>query len=1251
MKCSQFLMILSVFALLSYISCSGGKAPLNPAGNDLMDILLVPDQADDIAETTLNDSRADGLDAEVVETKDVPIVNPDSIDVDGSGIRDIEGTVDGEGTVQNCPGNPGCDCKGNSDCYSGFCIETANGHKCSGVCDSDSSCDDGYKCSSVTNTGGDTAYICIYKFPKLCLPCKADSDCTTNSSVTEGSQCVAWVPETDANGNETGNFLSGYGNAGAFCGTPCDTDADCATGYKCKMAESITGTKAKQCVLSTGSCGCTDKAARLQSIGKCYVRNELGTCEGTQQCGTDKTMGTCSAKTPKAEVCNHEDDNCNGRTDEGIDMQTDVNNCGQCGIKCTNDHGDTKCEKGKCQPSCATGFWDCDGDKTNGCEGDLSVLDTCGRCNGGSDCPNGFFCTSGNCIKKYSGGHSCDTADDCAGGICTDEGVCCGQACDGPCQSCKTGTCTPVAKDGRPETDDACSGFLCDGAGACLTKCQGHNDCLDAYFCEEKQGDSGVHTCKPDMGLGGDCKNEGFQACKNNICADGVCCENTCSGTCKQCNAQGKCEPVISAEDPDTCSKTKQCDENGNCLLDNGQVCGAGADCLNGICKDGFCCDTACDGPCEKCTANGCEPVKGMDDAPECTGDKTCNANGKCVLKAGQTCNNNADCATGECKADYDGTGKWCGEASQCFHDGTAYADGNFSANCWDTTNQAQCESGVWTKQGCGTSGCNGSCGTSTNGCQYHVKTCTSGQCVDTPDDVDGQETMCRACGLDWAIGGNIAATSCCGDDPGEYPLACKDSSANGDCGNDSTACCKAKSDCVDHLGNCTASGKCYVFGSGNKRSFCDNNQWQDPDESQQFCTASGCGYTWLANASGTNSKCCGDDPGEDFVQSAGRGRQCCYNGRVMASGATSGSILCTDGRLYDCNNRATDDSGVAITIQTCGLAGGLYCSADNTWKYGKDNACSCSLDSTCLSGACKQDFDRSGAWCAASNQCMHNAQAYNSGTFADTCYDGTSRTKCVNGMWNPVSCGSDTNCTHFYCTNGGCRTQYKNNATQCNSAFRCSSGIGNNNYNHAGTYRCQGYCDGAGHCDYAGNCDNCINNFAHASGTCSSNTCVLASCNWGYANCSGGANSSCETLLNNYAGSCTYAGNIDQVCGDSDAIHTGPGKYARGNKWYKIYVKECNSNWFTGYDLYFTAKLTAPSTANYDLRLYDSNCSTLLSSSSNAGNGGTETVSTHWKDQRPLGGHDDSKWLYLHIIYHSGSSCDNWHLTTTGGK
>ncbi len=69
------------------------------------------------------------------------------------------------------------------------------------------------------------------------------------------------------------------------------------------------------------------------------------------------------------EICNHADDDCDGMVDEGIDTSTDLANCGGCGMACAPAHAFGECTGGSCVvSSCDVGFFDRDGDPSNGCE-------------------------------------------------------------------------------------------------------------------------------------------------------------------------------------------------------------------------------------------------------------------------------------------------------------------------------------------------------------------------------------------------------------------------------------------------------------------------------------------------------------------------------------------------------------------------------------------------------------------------------------------------------------------------------------------------------------------------------------------------------------------------------------------------------------------------------------------------------------------------------------------------------------------
>jgi hypothetical protein len=69
------------------------------------------------------------------------------------------------------------------------------------------------------------------------------------------------------------------------------------------------------------------------------------------------------------ELCNGEDDDCDGDTDEDFDLNSNINHCGSCEISCLRDHAYTECKEGVCEMSgCDLAFVDLDGDEENGCE-------------------------------------------------------------------------------------------------------------------------------------------------------------------------------------------------------------------------------------------------------------------------------------------------------------------------------------------------------------------------------------------------------------------------------------------------------------------------------------------------------------------------------------------------------------------------------------------------------------------------------------------------------------------------------------------------------------------------------------------------------------------------------------------------------------------------------------------------------------------------------------------------------------------
>jgi len=80
-------------------------------------------------------------------------------------------------------------------------------------------------------------------------------------------------------------------------------------------------------------------------------------CTADADCGTN---GNCNLDTGQCQTCEGAG---------GIDLRTDVNNCGTCGNVCTAANAVPACVQGQCDHSvCTPGFYEMDGNRPNGCE-------------------------------------------------------------------------------------------------------------------------------------------------------------------------------------------------------------------------------------------------------------------------------------------------------------------------------------------------------------------------------------------------------------------------------------------------------------------------------------------------------------------------------------------------------------------------------------------------------------------------------------------------------------------------------------------------------------------------------------------------------------------------------------------------------------------------------------------------------------------------------------------------------------------
>ncbi len=89
--------------------------------------------------------------------------------------------------------------------------------------------------------------------------------------------------------------------------------------------------------------------------------------------------------------------------------------------------------------------------------------------------------------------------------------------------------------------------------------------------------------------------------------------------------------------------------------------------------------------------------------------------------------------------------------------------------------------------------------------------------------------------GMGWNLGGETAATTCCGDDGSEWYRTCAtDETIKNACNGDNKACCNAQKDCVS-FGSCYNNGKQVDADSDGAIEYCVNGVWQDAPEYAQI--------------------------------------------------------------------------------------------------------------------------------------------------------------------------------------------------------------------------------------------------------------------------------------------------------------------------------------------------------------------------------------------------------------------------------
>ncbi|HEY3358711.1 MAG TPA: choice-of-anchor D domain-containing protein [Polyangia bacterium] len=686
----------------------------------------------------------------------------------------------------------------------------------------------------------------------------ADPQTDPSNCGTCGHVCVTphATPACVAGACAVGACAASYADCNGLPGDGCEADLRATVDHcgqcdiACTNGHGATTCQAGVCVPScdpgyrdcdgTAANGCetrtSDDVANCGACGK--------TC--TQAAGHGTTSCAAGACQP---ICATGFKDCNGDPADGCEANTTVElqHCGSCTNACTNPHGSTSCNGTACVPVCDSGWGDCNGNPSDGCETELATATWCGACTLDSQCPAGFFCNGAQCEQKRAPGGSCTDGKQCRSTFCAD-GVCCDTACGGTCQACS------AAKKGQG-LDGTC--------GLVVVGSDPDNECAD----------QGAASC----GTNGSC--DGAGACQR-YAPSTVCVAQSCTGTIRNnarlCNGGGTCAPggttdctpytcnaggtdcLASCTLGTDCTAGNYCDGAGHCVWKKslGTVCGGGNECQSGLCVDGVCCDTPCNGACQACTAakkgaggdGTCGNIAaGADPDNECltqaqstcgtTG--VCGGNGACQLYpastqcAAQTCSGSTRSAARQC----DGTGTCgVGGTSSC----APYNCNAGGTDCLASCSQhSECTAGNYcdpTNHCVPKKGDGGSCGGAAE--------CTSGFCFDSVCCHTDCTGICRTCnGTNPGTCQNTAAQL----DPRAQCGACQACDGNGGCtaasaGTDPHNECaySAPATCGDD-GTCNGAGACRKWPSS---TVCVAQSCVDGTPSMQYnadtCNGSG---------------------------------------------------------------------------------------------------------------------------------------------------------------------------------------------------------------------------------------------------------------------------------------------------------------------------------------------------------------------------------------------------------------------------
>jgi hypothetical protein len=516
------------------------------------------------------------------------------------------------------------------------------------------------------------------------------------------------VPDTGA--PDTGAPDTGIDLTNGDTCDPCANADNCMPGYYCMPLS--TGESACMPVCNIDLPDCPPRFDCVTSFNDARVDEPICAPVGERCCvdsdgdlhgqgvgclGIDCDESSTATNSSATEVCDGNDNDCDGMIDEGdpnalcprgvhvavsecalgecenrecepgfgdcdddrttgCEQQTDtLMHCGGCFVGCTPPNATGDCSTGTCDiGTCNDGFADCDGDPVNGCETPLNTNSNCGGCDvecapasAIGECSTGT-CTIASCNPRRGDcdgnvANGCETTtttnSDCGG---------CGVLCapTNAVGECSTGTCRVVTCT-RSDVDD-CDGLASNG---CETSLRTNTDCAGCgVMCSIPGGSASCASgsCQLTgcpMGFG-NCDGNGANGCEQPLNTTTHC--GDCRVPCAPPNGTGSCASggctIVSCNPGwDDCDGdvANGCETPLNTLTSCG-TCGTSCALANAseTCATSMCRIESCDpgfGHCDGSQANGCET--------NLRTNSNCGGCGVTCSRPGST----TSCATGVC--------------------------------------------------------------------------------------------------------------------------------------------------------------------------------------------------------------------------------------------------------------------------------------------------------------------------------------------------------------------------------------------------------------------------------------------------------------------------------------------------------------------------------------------------------------------------------------------------------------------------